>query len=158
MRRGHQVRNEQATPRGIANATAPQAADDVDLFSRKAGGTRLGEIIYAPAPATVLPLNGSSGTTIRSFELNQRRGVHGQTAPSLAKFGLLSTKCLGMVRCGRCLVFVGDVRRLTGRSLGDDGRIRSNRLNWGGGRREVLDGGEAGREEGGVGHRRGDKL
>ena len=156
--RGHQAKNEQATPKGVTNASGPQAADDIDLFGRKAGGTGLGETVYAPAPAAVLPLNGSSGTTIRSFQLNQWRGIHGQTASPLAEFGLLSTEWLGRVCCGGCLVFVGDVCCLAGGGRGDDGRVGSNRLGWGGGRREVLDGRETRREERGVGHRRGDKL
>ena len=56
------------------------------------------------------------------------------------------------------MVSVADLRRLTGGSGGDDGRVWSNRLGRGRGRCEVLNGGEAGREERGVGHGRGDKT
>lgn len=116
----------QGTPKGVTNASAPHAANEILLFSDEAGGTRLGEIVDASAPTTVLPLNSSSGTAIRSLELNQWGGVHGQTASPLAELGSFSANTLGRIRCGRSWVLVGDVRFLACGSQGDNGRVRSN--------------------------------
>jgi hypothetical protein len=139
-------------PKGVTNASAPQAADDIGLFSADADGTRLSKIIDASASATVLPLNGGSCTAIKSLQLNQWGGVHGQTAPSLAESGSLSAKSLGRICPGGSWSFVGDVRGFACRSQRDNGRVGSNGLGWRGRRREVLDGGEARRKERGVGH------
>ena len=70
-------KNEQGEPEGVTDASASQAANDIVLFGDEANGTGLGEIIHASTPATVLALNGSSGTAIRSLELDQWGGIHG---------------------------------------------------------------------------------
>ena len=66
-----------SAPKGVTDASAPQTTNDIVFFSSEANRTRLGEIIDASTSATVLPLNGDGGTTIRSLKLDQWRGVHG---------------------------------------------------------------------------------
>jgi len=56
--------NDTARPESVTNASAPQAANDIVLFSSEGDGTRLEEIVDASAPAAVLPLSRGSGTAI----------------------------------------------------------------------------------------------
>lgn len=67
---------EQDALEGVTDASAPQAADDIVLFSSETNGTRLRKIIYTSTSATVLPLDGGSGTAIRSLEPDQWGGVY----------------------------------------------------------------------------------
>jgi len=149
----HQTKKtNEDTPKGVTNASAPQAPKHIIVFSSEAGGTGLEESIDASTPTAVLPLNGGSGAAIRSLELNQWGGVHGQTASPLAKFRSLSANPLARICCSGGWVLVSDVRCLSCGSQGDNGRVGPNGLGRRRRGREVLNGGEARKKERRVRH------
>jgi hypothetical protein len=72
-----QVKGPSGPPEGVTDASAPWAANDLDLANGIIDGARGGEIVDASTSAAVLPLSGNSRPTIRTLELNQGGCIDG---------------------------------------------------------------------------------